>query len=809
MKNIVFIIMISSIFIACGGGDTSSSDSNNDLINNDSSSSKTAYFIDNAVENIFYYNRPRTNYEGVLISNVLNGYTNVDGAFKYNLGDDIVFKIGNNLLGIVKSEDIKDDKKLFLTDLLGLNRNEINNPDVIKLSQILLSLDVDQDESNGIKIDNSITLPYVSSIKEYSIVDLETIFKDKLVSAEYAFDHLKNTAINNNIDYNTAITGNIDEGYYGVWTYTDSDKIEHSVKISPYTVLDDYIILDENTIILNEDGKKYVLHRKYIGTADLSGSIIEQIEARKSRAVSDIGDIDVILTNIITKKEQKSVVSDNNFTFNDIDTGEYEINIKPQDDTVDEIVFRYDILEDTNIGDFQLLKDSPNYKSFFYDDNFIMAGEITRRIIQTVDISNYNGGDYNISFDSNESIFSQYQSDIGYTRVNSLLYEDRNTNAYSLSSLELSYPEIFVNQKSVDINVSINNGVNKWKDILPLDIYKRNIQILIEVGDENIYNMDAYIIGKNNLYKFNSTSDYNLYTYIPTLSDESYTLVIINGSNSEIPYTIKVDGNNKDRKYKIIAPTSNYNEPNEDINNATTLVLDDSIVSKLDASDKDIWQINTIEDYELGKPNYTNLTTKMGMSQGDSFLSDEVVVNSIMPGDHKFLAKLTTFYDVNSSGTLVVNGVDSNTTEVEVKYGDKIQIKDNNLTLDEDGYFPTYYLIIGKRGALEQIIKDFIDYPNFRDVTTDKNTEIISDDLNITGLNETFTITLEYDNQNSTAVLIKNDEEISSNTTTVENGDIIKIKADIKDDDYINYYIKFYNENNVSKGSVSWNLRTF
>ncbi|NOR57815.1 MAG: hypothetical protein GQ474_04755, partial [Sulfurimonas sp.] len=65
---------------------------------------------------------------------------------------NILFKIGGTTLGNYNLSNIPSDRKVLPTDLLGVDRNESNNTQVINMLQMLQTLDSDGDASNGITI---------------------------------------------------------------------------------------------------------------------------------------------------------------------------------------------------------------------------------------------------------------------------------------------------------------------------------------------------------------------------------------------------------------------------------------------------------------------------------------------------------------------------------------------------------------------------------------------------------------------------------------------------------------------------------
>ncbi|MCK5111890.1 MAG: hypothetical protein KAQ94_10255, partial [Arcobacteraceae bacterium] len=103
----------------------------------------TGYFIDSAVSGVDYY-----------IGGVLKGQTGADGSFTYYSGDTVTFKVGNITIGDIASSEINADTKVMPQDLVGggVTRADTTNTTVVKIAQLLQTLDADGDASNGITI---------------------------------------------------------------------------------------------------------------------------------------------------------------------------------------------------------------------------------------------------------------------------------------------------------------------------------------------------------------------------------------------------------------------------------------------------------------------------------------------------------------------------------------------------------------------------------------------------------------------------------------------------------------------------------
>ncbi|MCF6207110.1 MAG: Ig-like domain-containing protein, partial [Sulfurovum sp.] len=124
-----------------------------------------AVIIDGIVEGLYYET-----------SSGLSGYTDADGSFDYADGDMVIFSIGNVQIGQIDTECIEDGK-VFLQDLAGVDRTDMNDEYVENMAVLLQSLDNDGDAYNGIVV----TEEMHEAFSDESF-DLATISEEDLVS---------------------------------------------------------------------------------------------------------------------------------------------------------------------------------------------------------------------------------------------------------------------------------------------------------------------------------------------------------------------------------------------------------------------------------------------------------------------------------------------------------------------------------------------------------------------------------------------------------------------------------------------------
>ena len=136
MKKSLYLVLVTFIlvvFTSCSsGGDSSSSSSPQDGV---------AYFIDSPVSGLSYKSQSK------------EGTTSSDGAFEYAPSDtNVTFKAGEITLGTINVVDIHSDSKLFIQDLVGVDRDNLTDASVLKLASFLQSLDTGAN-ANGITLD--------------------------------------------------------------------------------------------------------------------------------------------------------------------------------------------------------------------------------------------------------------------------------------------------------------------------------------------------------------------------------------------------------------------------------------------------------------------------------------------------------------------------------------------------------------------------------------------------------------------------------------------------------------------------------
>jgi M6 family metalloprotease-like protein len=139
-KQVMILLMGLILVTGCGGGGGDSetiivieSDGNTTTLlieSDDTSQESKAYLVDAAVEGVGYK------------TNTKEGLTQSDGSFLYAATDQSVrFSVGGVFIADFNLTKLNSDKTIFITDLMGVERGDTRDPQVVKVLQFLQSLD--------------------------------------------------------------------------------------------------------------------------------------------------------------------------------------------------------------------------------------------------------------------------------------------------------------------------------------------------------------------------------------------------------------------------------------------------------------------------------------------------------------------------------------------------------------------------------------------------------------------------------------------------------------------------------------------
>ena len=162
------LIALTALFNGCNEGNTSSVDT-----------SIAGQLVDSYIQGAHYK-----------CSDGQEGTTNENGDFTCDTLP-VTFTVNGIKLGEITS--LPEDKNIFPQDLVGVERSDVNNSEVLAMAQLLQSLDSDQDPENGISIDTNLT---TNISEDFNASNLDTYLSNAEVSKvtqENAYAHLEKT----------------------------------------------------------------------------------------------------------------------------------------------------------------------------------------------------------------------------------------------------------------------------------------------------------------------------------------------------------------------------------------------------------------------------------------------------------------------------------------------------------------------------------------------------------------------------------------------------------------------------------------
>jgi len=146
-KSFLGLLLGLIVLSGCGGGN-GTPPSANDLI---------GYVIDAPVGNLTYKCGDK------------EGKTEDDGKFTCDVLP-VSFFVGSLQIG--EMDTMTSDSRVYIQDLVGVDRSDVNNSEVIKIGLLLQSLDTDSDSSNGISLPDELHLSSRDSFSTLSIEDI-------------------------------------------------------------------------------------------------------------------------------------------------------------------------------------------------------------------------------------------------------------------------------------------------------------------------------------------------------------------------------------------------------------------------------------------------------------------------------------------------------------------------------------------------------------------------------------------------------------------------------------------------------------
>uniref|UniRef100_UPI000CA98279 type I secretion C-terminal target domain-containing protein n=1 Tax=Psychromonas sp. Urea-02u-13 TaxID=2058326 RepID=UPI000CA98279 len=145
----------------------------------------TAVVIDGMIQGL--------NYQA---SSGISGITDENGGFSYTAGDTVTFMLGNIVIGKIDMDNVSDNQ-VFLQDLAGVDRGDVNDEYVENMAVLLQSLDADGDAYNGIVITEAMRDAFsdddfdLATISEQDLVAIIEETGHVALSEDAAMEHVQ------------------------------------------------------------------------------------------------------------------------------------------------------------------------------------------------------------------------------------------------------------------------------------------------------------------------------------------------------------------------------------------------------------------------------------------------------------------------------------------------------------------------------------------------------------------------------------------------------------------------------------------
>jgi hypothetical protein len=182
MKHLLLAIIFVFTFYGCGGGGGSSG-----ATVDTSQAKQIGYFLDSVVDGVEYEWENCTNVSASIFNQNgphITGMENGSGSFYFQSGCTVKFKIGNIYLGDITESSIppadNDGKRrIYPTNILGLDTTNTSDTRVDNLLRVIQSLDSDSNPLNGITISQTIR-NNLSSAQALNLKKYDNITEDSL-----------------------------------------------------------------------------------------------------------------------------------------------------------------------------------------------------------------------------------------------------------------------------------------------------------------------------------------------------------------------------------------------------------------------------------------------------------------------------------------------------------------------------------------------------------------------------------------------------------------------------------------------------
>lgn len=399
----------------------------------------------------------------------------------------------------------------------------------------------------------------------------------------------------------TEATLNRDTELYGKWIYVNSG--EEFFIYSNSTI--EYDKVDNSLIKVKESDESYKYAMRAGTSSARAEGKIQLIANSASRAINNIGNINVILENISDPNITSSVQSDSNGNFKSstLPVGDYTLTI----DDIEENITVVD--EKEELGTYNIVDgEVNNFKiSLSLDEAYLYANGENHNgkiIIENISEITAVGLSYTIELQN---------KDLGEL-TKTIVLGSIAPKAFKEIPITLKFDTLDSETEDIAIDVTIKdiNGLT-WSETLHVNVYKKQFYLNIKAKSANI---KGYVIlpFSDKVVKID-LAEGNI--ALPMI-DKDYKILLSNPSiEEESIYSIGI------QRSAVISDTFNNPaeyEPNDKLEDANTLESGDIIDSYMHVGDLDYWIVHVRSEYKPTNPTqYEEIVQSGGYAPPEEF----------------------------------------------------------------------------------------------------------------------------------------------------------------------------------------------
>jgi hypothetical protein len=549
--------------------------------------------------------------------------------------------------------------------------------------------------------------------------------------------------------------------YFGSWKYAHDGTelyITSDTAFNENTVLTE---IDDNQLQIDNNGYAHYLIRNGIKHVNVTGTVNNLINASagqlsrntlsaktSSSGISGIGGINVILTNIKDENINTSANTDSNgdFDVSDLPAGTYDVSVDNGAEGIDTQITLTDSSED--VGNLFLAGENTNNftTELMMNDEFIYAdGNTYTGVVRVHNVSQVDGIGLSYNISLSDSSLKSFSFDNVLGSIPAQGHKD--------IPIRMSFNSFLLNERKITVNTVIKDiNYNEWNDNLHFQADRKKLRVNFSSEQSNVR---GYISLPNRKQKNINLS--NGYIEVPYTIDNDYVIALANPDlSNETAYSIGFEAATADISY--FNDTGKYESQNSSESGAIVVNKGGNISSYLHVGDIDFYRLKMDETAAL----FTNVGYAL---RNTIYTSNPVAITAdiLIHGD---IAEI-------DNGTLFINGIEiGSSTNIQLDDVLTVQLTSSSefssasrSTLNIGSIKSTYSV---STEDLDTTIASFTFTPV---ENAFPETEYLSNPISITGINAAVNAST------SMGTLIKNDVALGVSSTTVQEGDTLRIKA--------------------------------